>query len=132
MAVFSTPRFSYSVSKLAVYAPRAVPVLGTSVVHVGYGLGTGYGTGWVYRVGNTGSHPPKSPPRGYQRSGPRRPCRGRSGWVSSCGVGGPCTTLRARSVTLQVPSLYRTLAYAASWPIRARLRVNSSKVSQNG
>ena len=70
-----------------------------------------------------------------QRSGPRKPCKGWSGWsqgwtdVPAAGrlLG---TTLRARSpCRLPVP---RTLRNAASWPIRATFDLFSCKVSQNG
>ena len=45
----------------------------------------------------------------------------------------PGTTLRARSVALQAPSLYLALAPrdAASWPIRVRFDLILLKVSQN-
>ena len=43
-------------------------------------------------------------------AGPGSPNGAGVGGLGPCGVGGPCTTLRARSVGLQPPSLYRTLA----------------------
>ena len=105
-----------------------------------YGVGT---AGWVYRVGIQGGY------RGglyrvlpsqlleeqtRQRSGPRKPCRGWSGWPGAADApadgDGPVPTLRARSVPLG-PPWYRTLQMSASWPIWARFDLISCKVSQN-
>ena len=73
-----------------------------------------------------------------QRSGPRKACRAWSGWVWGCGrtrdtgtaAGTVRPTLRARSVPCR-PSLVFP-QNAASWPIRARFHLNSTKLSQNG
>ena len=83
------------------------------------GAGTGYiGGAWDgctaggYQGGYTGVVPGRAIPGYYpatlleeqrvQRSGPRRPCRGRSGWYPAADVpaagDGSRTTLRARSV----------------------------------
>ena len=72
------------------------------------------GTRWVYRVGNTGTYRP-SPLLARrvlrQRSGPRKPLPGGwSGWSQCSGAPAvPEPTLRARSVSLQEPSLVLAL-----------------------
>ena len=54
-------------------------------------------------------------------------------WATGTAAGtAPETTLRARSGTLQVPSLSQDPQNAASWPIRAELGHIYCKVSQNG
>ena len=108
-------------------------------VSAGDGYWDGY-SGWVYRVGNTGYTQPARFARGgtqIQRSGPRNPSPAGEGgvggiWVPgepgcAVGRGRSCTTLRARSVPLQGPSLYRTL----QGPTLARFRPQSCKVSKN-
>ena len=86
--------------------------------------------GGLYR-GTT--HPPREEAL-VQRSGPRRPCRGRSGWYQGW-------TRDRRLDGLLHPPLRgpvapwapwcRTPRIAASWPIKARFHVISYKVSQN-
>ena len=76
-------------------------------------------SGWVRagrvgtRVGYTGGvpteHAEEPTPGMYSEAGPGSPIGAGVGGTSRAGVGGPCTTLRARSVSLQDPSLYRTL-----------------------
>ena len=137
--MFYTPRFSYGTLKVRVLGCSCMRywvrgrVCTTGVWHW-VGTGRGY-TGVI----------PTQPARArgavpYQRSGPRRTCRVRSGWVRGCGRyreygegggDGYIPTLRARSVSLQEPSLGYTLRNAASWPIRARFSYISCKVSQN-
>ena len=73
----TTPRFSYRWSKRAVPSGVPVPSRVVHAVSVGTGCGPGVGTGWVYRVGNTGSpsakdvHPQGDPDSG---AGPGSPC----------------------------------------------------------
>ena len=92
--------------------------------------------GWVYRVGNRGAIPGTTQLLGegcrYSGAGPGSPGTGLE-WVVSAArapstsgttPSGPGRSLRA----LPVPPR----ADAASWPIRARIRVLFCKVSQNG
>ena len=130
--MFYTPRFSYDVVKLAVRAGRRV----LGMVRAGRVYRAGMGPGG-YRGGYTGGVP-SSPPtaRGecpVQRSGPRKPCKGWSGWYGVLGrtVGGtaPETTLRARSAPAGLP-----VSGPSECPPRANIaRFQSilSKVSQN-
>ena len=96
-------------------------------------------TGWVYRVGNTGSrvHPATLLEESdrYSEAGPVGPARAGVGGTGCSDVpaagDGPCTTLRARSVPAGPPCT-GTLQNAASWPIWARFNLFYCKVSQNG
>ena len=101
-------------------------------------MGTGYGTGWVYRVGNREGIPvPSHVARGDppdSEAGPVSPCRGLEWVVRRVGrtrgrraVPGP--TLRARSVPAGPP--WSWPCFPASQPIGARLHAISHKVSQN-
>ena len=107
----------------------------------GSGVRAGYGTGWctggVYRVGNTGGlyrYPATLLEETHgQRSGPRRPCRGRSGWSMGRTYRGrrrdghspPCGPGRHPAGTsLGIPSECRLTAN------RARIHQYFSKVSQ--
>ena len=131
----TTPRFSYSGPKTGV---RAVP---TMPVHPRRCRGTGTGgyTGWVYRVGagrgNTGSPSTVRREVPGQRSGPRKPQGGWSGWSWGRNTTGrrrgrvptPAGPGQAPLVPSLVPS-----QNAASWPITARFHYISYKLSQNG
>ena len=95
--------------------------------------------GWYGWVGTGGVIPVPSQLPGKrspdQRSGPRTPCRGGSGWVwVQRAPGRLYPPLRGPVGTLRAPPWYRTppRAIPASWPIRTRLRSIFSKVSQNG
>ena len=87
--------------------------------------------------GYTGEYPPstlKSPPPGLtSEAGPGSPRGAGVGGLVRAGGGRalypPCGP--GRSWTRPGPPWYRTLANAASGPIRARIRVIYSKVSQN-
>ena len=114
----------------------------------GWGVPGGYGDGWVPGEGYTGYYPAARGEVQIQRSGPRKPRRGWSGWYLELGrptygqmkvnkgpgtAAGtaPRTTLRARSVppgALPVlgPSECRLTAN------RARISLILLKVSQNG
>ena len=121
-----------------------VPVVPRTGVLVHRGDGRRAGTGpWTgIRVGGAGVYPPtqllEEDPRSRQRSGPRKAHRAWSGWSAGSGRtrdgGGtaPGTTLRARSGTLQVPSLSQDPQNAASWPIWAGFDLIFLKLSQNG
>ena len=116
---------------------RAVPVLGTSVVHAGwvYRVGIpGWVTGWVYREGYTGTQPAARGGLQIQRSGPPEALQGlewggiwrpdaRGALQVRTTPAGPGRSLWALPV--------RTLRFAASWPIKARFDLISLKVSQN-
>ena len=91
------------------------------------------GTGWVLGRAILGTTQPAA--RGgfhRQRSGPRKACRAWSGWSVEAGryrgrSGPPCGPGRSPAG----PSL--SFPYnAASGPIKARFKVISTKVSQNG
>ena len=101
--------------------------------------------GWVYRVGTQGlyrctTQPPRAEPKGAisQRSGPRKPCRGWSGWgyggwatpsrVPGLGNPGPCTTHSRHPV----PSGARFAVQGPPRSKRARFHEHFLKVSQNG
>ena len=135
--MFYTPRFSYGTSETAIWDCPG----GTTSVQSGgerrvgtRGVLPGYGDGWVPGRGNTGTQPSCS------GRGPRTAKRAPEAlqgleWVvlgARASVqawyhpAGPVGSLRAPPCTS--PSL---LGNAASWPIRARLRSYSSKVSQN-
>ena len=111
-------------------------VLGMTVVRQQGCTGGVWYRGRVYRVGtgegNTGTQPTRLREVPGQRSGPRKPCKGWSGW--SWGR----NTLRGQDPPLRGPvgtpagSLPGPSQYAASWPIRARFGSYLSKVSQNG
>ena len=107
----------------------------------GYGYGDGYtgmGTGWVYRVGNTGpwTHPARCSRRTPEAPAKRapEPCRG---GVGGCGV----RTYRGRRGRLLYPPLrgpvglqppwYRTRLIPALQPIGATFDLIFSNVSQN-
>ena len=82
-SVFYYPRFSLDGSKTAICTCTQGPVHRLrDTEYSGYGHGTGIGYG--DRVGNTEGYTgylPDTVKRSMiQRSGPRRPCRGRSGW----------------------------------------------------
>ena len=77
MCTGSVPRARYGV-----YSGAGVRVYG-----VGQGsTGVGYGDRVGGRRGNTGTQPRCSREGSRQRSGPRSPCRGRSGWSGSRNV----------------------------------------------
>ena len=57
-------------------------------VGTGYGYGWGMG-GWVIRVGIPGYYPAPARRSCYQRSGPRKPSKGWSGWVAGPGASEP-------------------------------------------
>ena len=116
--------------------------LGTGVlVHRGDGqqgpTGAWVGAGWVYRVGTTGVYYPAAllgERCRYSEAGPGSPCRGLE-WVVSAARALPVmTTLRARSVTLQVPSLSFPPAFQSNGRANPQKPQNHqfySKVSQN-
>ena len=120
-----TPRFSYGWSKTAV---PSMPSTGGMVRAV-------RGTGWDgYTGGCRGGVIPVHPSTlleggaQNQRSGPAASCREAEWWVLGAGTPAdhPCG---ARSVLR--PSLSAPRAHAASGPIRARIQLNYTKVSQN-
>ena len=100
--------------------------------------GAGYGTGWVYRVGNTRgvlpSHPAPREEDPDSGAGPGQPCRGWEWvvwvWTRVPGGGWSCTH-PAGPVAHPWAPWRRTALTAASWPIRARFHLISYKVSQN-
>ena len=115
---------------------------GTSVYRARAGCtGPGWVPGWVYRWVPGGAIPGTTQPARFarkevlrQRSGPRRACRARSGW-SEGRVRPSCRNppLRGPVGPMLGPPWFLHLSpgNAASWPIKARLRVKLSKVSQN-
>ena len=101
-------------------------------------------TGWVYRVGNREVYPPSHPatlleedPRSRQRSGPRKPCRGWSGWPAGSGR----TRCSAAGTAISPPSgPGRSSPASPPWdmPLECRLWANMArfqsfywKLSQN-
>ena len=131
----STPRFSYRGSKTAICACPA----GTTPCRRGRAVQGCTGVGYGDWVGGAGVYPGTQPAaRGevqIQRSGPRRPCKGRSGWYLELGrPARPGTTPAGPGRSPAVPSLYLPFPprKAASWPITARFHDILLKVSQNG
>ena len=99
-------------------------VQGRGMVPGGVWVG-GY-QGWLYRV-----LPSCSGRVQIQRSGPRKPCKGWSGWYLEPGAGRSVPTLRARSVPCRaLPGT--DLAERPSLAYRARIDLISWKLSQNG
>ena len=99
-------------------------------------VGTGWGgTGWVYRVGNTGPTDHVLGEQTLQRSGPRSPCRGRSGWQGAAGVRLLEPTLRARSACSLPGSrtlLEQVPTHGRLNPQNLRITLILLEVSQNG
>ena len=107
----------------------------TAMYGCGYTARTGIrvGTGWVYRVGNTGP----STKDGHLKSGaydseagPGSPSMGLE-WVVICTAPPSVRTPPSGPGRAPEPSLGAPRANAASWPIKARIRPLFSKVSQN-
>ena len=100
-----------------------VPGTGMSAVRVS---GPWVQAGRVYRVGNTG-YPAtaRCSRRGvpHQRSGPRKPCKGWSGWVGYSSDAPGDHPFGARSVPLQGPSLSPPRGH----PTYGRLNLNISE-----
>ena len=111
-------------------SPRVVVQRPCSGVWGPGGYRGGY-TGWVYRVGNT-RVPSQLESGGHiQRSGPRKPCKGWSGWdMSAAPARAPRTHPSGPVGPLQGPPWFWG-PLPASWPIRARFDLISTKVSQN-
>ena len=84
--VYNTPRFSYRVLKTVIWGCPSGPVP-VRVVQCMADVRAGWVPGTGIRVGRGGAIPVPThhAARGgpYQRSGPRKPCRGWSGWVGA-------------------------------------------------
>ena len=131
-----TPRFSYSGSETVICACPAGtstdPAVCTAPVSVRGGYQGGYS-----RVGIRGAIPGTTQlPQGASpdsEAGPVAPARGRSGWsgCSGCVPGSrPPTPGSCRPFRGPLRCLDPSLGNAASWPIRARIRVPVLKVSK--
>ena len=95
----------------------------------------GMGTGWVQGGVIPGTPPAARGGNPDRRSRAPEALQGLE-WVvrvdGRTGGAVQAPTMRARSVSLQEPSLVPAPLTAASWPIRARIDPISCKVSQNG
>ena len=95
------------------------------------------GTGWVYRRGNTGYYQPTRSPREEQTltaKRARKPLQGAGVVVRVQRARVPRPTLRARSVSLQDPSLVWVPAFQSNGRANQqnlRKQLNNTKVSQN-
>ena len=139
-----TPRFSYRVLKTVICTCSWVPTAGVPFVLAG---DADVLDGWVTRVGIPGWVREGVLPGYYpaarggvlnQRSGPRKPCRGWSGWVQGSGRtrygdgGGDGRYHPSGPVgPTSGPSLYLPLRLPPYSQKRARFQVISYKVSQN-
>ena len=101
------------------------------LVHRGDGQAgpTGWvrGAGWVYRVGNTGpgTYPATLPgEQTHQRSGPRSPCRGRSGWVGAAGA--PGMTHPSGPVG---PASWPSLVIPSRFPVKRPCKQQNGEIS---
>ena len=132
-----TPRFSYGGPKLTICTCAAgscsVMSRGCRWVRARVWYQGGY-SGWVAGGLYRGTTQPPRKEGPDQRSGPRSPCRGRSGWV----WGRVRVPVRPGSRTHPAGPLpsgrwFWTLprANAASWPIGTRFDLISHKLSQN-
>ena len=129
-----TPRFSYRCPNMTVPVTPTCTAVRASDGCSGRGMVRG-GYSWVGGAGVIPVHPARC--RGEvpdQRSGPRKPCRGWSGWVWELGRDGAWGRPwyhPSGPVGDPSPPCTRTSRICPSWPIRATFDLISYKVSQN-